>query len=363
MDKRERSPLLLGMIFRIILIIAASALVISYISVYIDPTFTSIPLLFGLYFIPIVAINIILLIIAISRRSKSAWLPFLTLLPSLIYADMFIKLGNSEIPEITKDQITLDIASYNVGMFSSSKEKLSKESCQEEIFNLINTENPSIVCIQEFYTKDSSKIHTLLPKYPYKYYHLFKLRNGALFGNITASKYPIREGGKISFNKSTNLSIYTDITINAKVIRIFNNHLESYNLSFTNVVKNLSEDYNQDEILAGIVGVHDRVIETFVRRSKQVNTIMDNIKQSELPTIICGDFNDTPMSYTYHKLSTGKKDSFKEAGDGFSATYRMLHPLLRIDYILFPSEYRAISHETIEVTFSDHYPIIAKIII
>ena len=90
---------------------------------------------------------------------------------------------------------------------------------------------------------------------------------------------------------------------------------------------------------------------------------MDNINTSQYPTIICGDFNDTPMSYTYYSLAKKHKDTFREAGSGFGASFVPLWPLLRIDYILFPQEYECIKHTTHKIKYSDHYPISAEIII
>ncbi|HON55375.1 MAG TPA: endonuclease/exonuclease/phosphatase family protein, partial [Bacteroidales bacterium] len=88
-----------------------------------------------------------------------------------------------------------------------------------------------------------------------------------------------------------------------------------------------------------------------------------HMSKSEYPAIICGDFNDTPMSYTYHILMKGMKDSFRESGRGFSATYSYLWPMLRIDYILYPEKFWSMSHITQKVPYSDHYPVFSGIII
>ena len=107
--------------------------------------------------------------------------------------------------------------------------------------------------------------------------------------------------------------------------------------------------------------MHEKMKGTTIKRSDQVNTILEHIESSRHPVIICGDFNDTPISYTYHKLAQGRKDSFREAGKGFAATFAPAWPLLRIDYILFPKQFRGISHTTPRTGFSDHYPVIAEI--
>lgn len=89
--------------------------------------------------------------------------------------------------------------------------------------------------------------------------------------------------------------------------------------------------------------------------------VLKDIENCRENVIVTGDFNDTPMSYTYWRLSRKRKDSFKEAGSGAGATFSKLRPLLRIDYILFPESYNALSHKVINKRFSDHYPVEAII--
>ena len=66
------------------------------------------------------------------------------------------------------------------------------------------------------------------------------------------------------------------------------------------------------------------------------------------------------MSYTYHKLSYNRKDTFKESGKGFAATYSVLWPMLRIDYVFIPESFEGLSHKTIKCDFSDHYPVVTE---
>ena len=89
--------------------------------------------------------------------------------------------------------------------------------------------------------------------------------------------------------------------------------------------------------------------------------ILKDIAASPVEAFVCGDFNDTPMSYTYYRLSRGRSDSFVEAGTGFGATYSFLWPMLRIDYILLPGHFRAVSHEIMKIRFSDHYPVVTDV--
>ena len=74
---------------------------------------------------------------------------------------------------------------------------------------------------------------------------------------------------------------------------------------------------------------------------------------------MCGDFNDTPSSYTYTTISKNLKDAFVETGTGFGRTYVGKFPSYRIDYILYQGELNAYDFQTLPDELSDHYPITA----
>ncbi len=358
---RKRTPLFWGIAFRIALVVAASCLVLSYISIYINPSKFGLPLFFGLFYIPVLTVNVVLMLVALARRSKSVWIPIIAILPSFLYLNLFVKIsGNYEGNTGAK----LTVKSYNVGMFSSSLGGLLRKECRDSIILYINNDSPDILCLQEVFVDDRNMADTIFSLYPYRHYKLFKTKNGKLFGNMTLSKYPIVNTGDICFKRSTNLSLYTDIEYSDWRIRVFNNHLESYNVSFTALVKKMSKNSAVGEEMRNeYKEVHDKMLGTFIKRSDQVNTIQNNIERCKLPAIVCGDFNDTPISYTYHRLVKDRKDSFKEAGYGFGGTFVRLWPLLRIDYILYPQEFYCSAHYTDKIELSDHYPISAEIII
>ena len=87
--------------------------------------------------------------------------------------------------------------------------------------------------------------------------------------------------------------------------------------------------------------------------------VLKGVDSAPVRSVVLGDFNDNPLSYTYFRLLQGRRDSFVEAGKGFGATYRSLWPLLRIDYILYPEDLTAVTYRVDKVRYSDHYPIIA----
>ena len=97
-------------------------------------------------------------------------------------------------------------------------------------------------------------------------------------------------------------------------------------------------------------------------RRREVNQIKEDIKNSPHPIIICGDFNDTPVSYAYQQLGHNMKDAFIESGNGIGASFSKI-PTLRIDYILIDKKFRSCNFTTYPEKFSDHRAISSSIIL
>ena len=77
----------------------------------------------------------------------------------------------------------------------------------------------------------------------------------------------------------------------------------------------------------------------FERRTKSTDLLLRNLPEKTQPLIICGDFNDTPLSYTYNKMSeAGLYDAFITSSKGIGKTYCGSLPLLRIDYFWYNDE-------------------------
>jgi endonuclease/exonuclease/phosphatase (EEP) superfamily protein YafD len=87
--------------------------------------------------------------------------------------------------------------------------------------------------------------------------------------------------------------------------------------------------------------------------------VKNYINRSPYPVIVAGDFNDTPVSYSYRKIRKGLNDSFVESGYGAGFTYHGNYPPNRIDYILYGNDLVSTNFSILRVRYSDHYPIIA----
>ena len=346
--KTERGLTAWQIAFRVLVVISAVLLCISYLSIFIDPAFMSLPYFFGLYYIPIFLLNVALLMVGLVKMRRYLVISLVALLPSLFFADLFVKFGGEE-KSISGDEVK--VMTYNVGHFGAASKGMNPAQALNKICEFVAREAPDILCLQEFETADTAAVNRLLKYLPYRHRY-FYFEDGAHWGNITFSRYPIVDSGTLSFPKSANLCIWSDIRINDVTIRVYNSHLQSNSLSFTNIIKRMAGDFSHE-----VKSVHENLAQHHVQRGEQVGIMHDHIAACTIPTMICGDFNDTPMSYTYHRLAEGHKDSFVDGGTGFSATFSLFWPLLRIDYILTPENVSCDRTSVARVPFSDHYPV------
>lgn len=336
-------------LYKTISVVAAVALIISYISTFVNPERHWVPMFFGLYFIPIAFFNILLLLIGLFRRRSSLLIPLMALIPALFLADKYVKIGSEE-RTLTGDNIK--VVSYNLGRFEAGRRGMTTSESLSGVRKFLKEQDADIVCLQELHLPDPESIKQYFPEYPY--FSQYLKEGPGFFGNVILSRFPVLESEKISFPETANLCLRSDIQLDGSVLRVFNCHLESNAISFTSIVKRLT---NKEQFKDEIVEVHGKLRSKARKRAEQVKTICSMDEESPYPSMICGDFNDLPTSYTYHMLSSGKKDTFCEGGKGFSATYSKLWPLLRIDYVLIPEEFDADCHKVHRIGYSDHYPV------
>lgn len=99
----------------------------------------------------------------------------------------------------------------------------------------------------------------------------------------------------------------------------------------------------------------------FARRAREADAARAIINKSPYPVVVCGDFNDLPGSYTYTTIKGDLKDAFLERGFGIGRTYNQLAPTLRIDHMLYDSEFlNCTGYRSPYTSLSDHNPVIAN---
>lgn len=180
-------------------------------------------------------------------------------------------------------------------------------------------------------------------------------------GTAIFSAYPIEKTGEIKFENTGNSCVWADLKTPKGLVRVYSVHLESVKISGDAAELRKDVDLRDKKTWSGvrkILGKYRRSTETRVNQTKAVT---ENIASCPHPVILCGDFNDTPISFVYQQMMQNLVDNFKEAGSGWGATYRGSIPMLRIDYIMTSKDkFKIYKHEILNEDYSDHYPIVSQ---
>ncbi|MGI8892377.1 MAG: endonuclease/exonuclease/phosphatase family protein [Bacteroidia bacterium] len=351
-------------------ILAALCSGIAILAQYISPAKIWILSLFGFTFFTFYVINFVLFIYWSLHRRKYLILPLIMLLAGLKNVTGIMQFN---IPENNKkayiENNGVKIMSYNVRLFDLYNWTKNLET-RSKIFDLLTDELPDILCIQEFYNSDIGdfqNLDTLLKIQKARYFHMannITLRNVDHWGMATLSYYPIVNKGEIKLGEegTNNMAIYSDIKIHDDTLRVYNVHLQSIKFQYKDYdyVQKM-EEKNHLPDMQGSKVILGRLKGAFVKRAAQAELLRSHMESSPYPVVICGDFNDTPVSYVYNVLSDNLKDAFQQSGFGFGRTYAGIFPSFRIDYILHDKKFKSSDYNTIHKPYSDHYPITCTI--
>lgn len=266
---------------------------------------------------------------------------------------------------------SIKVLSYNVRGFNwQMNKKWTKDNPMVEYLRSVNAD---IICMQEYMASTNDKfastknLQKALEVYPY--YSVIPLRptqGGYEYGLACFSKYPIKAILRIPVESLANGSALYNIEVGEKTITVVNNHLESNRLTsedkqlYKDFFKELRDGSADDAPKLNDVtqNIEERLGTAYKKRAPQVDLIAHYISQQKTDAVItCGDFNDTPISYSYHKICENLVDSYAETGFGPGITYHENFFWFRIDFIMHSKNMQAYDFTVGKVKYSDHYPV------
>lgn len=338
-------------------LLAVLALLISYVSVYIAPDKFWIPALFGLAYPFLLAANVIFVVLWLFLKPRN-----------LLFSLVFILLGWSFLGKYfqfkgeTSNTTDIKVLSYNVGHFLGNNSKKVNEN-SAAIVAFLKEEDADIICLQEtrigwknlFNLSEMAKKIESVKHYQYA-------RSSNSYGMVTLTRYPIINMQEVRFENSRNMAIYTDVLIDSDTVRIFNLHLQSYRIDPRKYSIIESPGIPEEEDIEEVKEMGAKFKLGFQLRAGQVMEIRKLIDETPYHVILCGDFNDTPVSFSYKQLSENLNDAFVQSGKGIGRTYIGKLPSFRIDYIFHSDKFKSYNFETVNFRYSDHLPIVSDLV-
>ena len=310
----------------------------------------------GLLFPVFLVANFAFLCFWLIFKPRYVLIPFLGLVVCFSPVREYMPLNVGE--EVPKGAIK--VLSYNTWGFGH-------DECDDDGINKIvrylQEQEADIVCLQEanIYGALSNQIDTLLR--PIYHYSDTIVHPGG--GDVLAifSKYPILSREQIPYQSTGNLSVAYTLKIGKEKVLLINNHLESTGLSpeeraqFKQLIKGKLETDTAEMASRLMV---DKLGESTCKRAPQAKAVANYLRRhSGMSAIVCGDFNDGPISYARRTVAEHLTDCYISSGNGPGISYHHAGFYVRIDHMMCTDDWQPYECKIDDkISASDHYPIV-----
>lgn len=304
----------------------------------------------GLIFPGFILINLCFLVFFAMLRWKYMVISFLGFVVSYPSVRTYCPLNISrDVPPGS-----IKVMSYNVHSFANDN---APDGSDNPILDYIVAEDADIVCLQEARIDENIKeaINGI-----YDYADSVKSKNG---GDclVLLSKYPIISRERIDYESKNNVSAAFKVKMGDDTITVVNNHFETSGLSladragFKDMVKG---NAGSDTVRAESRRLAAKLGESAKIRAPQAEAVAEYVRNNGDNIILCGDFNENPISYTRRTLAKELTDCYVETGNGPGISYHHNAIFVRIDNIMCSDIWQPYGCKVDRsIGYSDHYPI------
>lgn len=311
---------------------------------------------FGLIFIPLVLIHLIIFLLYFRRRKFLSLTALILLLFSVPYFPRTLNYHTES------ESSGLKIASWNIKSFDLYH-WTQKPSTRQDIKNFLKKEDCDILCLQEFHTNESTFDNIkMLQEVGFKYHYFypaFSKKTGNQWGLAIFSKYPIRSARHSPLHHEKNkMNDCIEVIVRAKGANytIRNAHFQSIYLDYGDYdyINNMKEEFDIWNPVKTF-SLLKKILKAYRYREEQVKEYNKTLSANSEKTVLCCDLNDIPNSYAYSELSKNSNDAFIERGRGISNTTAILMAWYRIDYIFCSSDLKINAYKRLRTKLSDHH--------
>ena len=254
----------------------------------------------------------------------------------------------------------IKLISYNVCTYGGN---YKYDNGFEKVLEYLAEQSPDIVCIQE--DTDSKRTYAMQ-----NYQEIFDYNDTAVIANTAKSKnalgihtrFPILKRERIDYPSASNGSVAWWLRVGDDTLIVVNNHFESCHLNSDDRKQYrqiLHGEMQRDSVETESKQLIIKLAEANEKRAPQIAAVRDfAVRHSRHPVIVCGDFNDNPISWSRHVMSQILTDCFVATGNGIGLSYNQRAFSFRIDHIFCSEKLQPYKCEIdSKMDASDHYPV------
>ena len=301
--------------------------------------------------------NLCFLFFWIVFKWRMMWIPVAGFLLAYVPISIYMPLNRTQdVPEGA-----VKLVSYNVSGYSGNYK-------YKDGFGLISQyldeQEADIVCLQEDIDTWRRKVFEAYGK-SFAYNDTMLISNTPKSFNFVGihTRFPILKRERITYPSKANGSVAWWLKVNGDTLIVVNNHFESCHLDtldrkrYRSIIKGkMSKDSARVESKLLLI----KLAEANAKRSVQIRQVRDYVQEhSRYPTIVCGDFNDNPISYSRHAMAQVLTDCYRETGRGIGLSFNQKAFAFRIDHVFCSKDIQPFNCKVdSKIDASDHYPVV-----
>ena len=312
----------------------------------------------GMTFPFFLLINLVFLLFWIIFKWRMMWIPIAGFLLAYVPISIYMPVNRQQnVPEGA-----LKLVSYNVCTYGGN---YKYEDGFGKVLGYLVEQKADIACLQE--DVDAWR------KYTFQEYEKngFTYNDTAVICHTKSSlnalgihtRFPILKRERIDYPSSSNGSVAWWLQVDDDTLIVVNNHFESCHLN-----KNDRRQYQQilkgevprDSVRAESELLLIKLAEANAKRAVQIERVRSYAKEHyQYPIIVCGDFNDNPISYSRHRMGSLLSDCYVNTGWGIGLSYNQKAFSFRIDHLFCSERINAYNCEIDgKMDASDHNPLL-----
>lgn len=324
----------------------------------LNPTEHPVLSCFGMAFPIFLIINLLFLFFWITFKWRKVWIPIVGYALAYIPISLYMPVNmRQDLPEGA-----IKILSYNVCQYNGNHKY---DQGFDTIYNYLKRQAADIVCIQEDADAWRRYVMQRYQKiYPYNDTTIFRNDAMGMNGVGIHTRFPIIRKERIWYKSSANGSVAYYLKLDSgDTLLVVNNHLEGTHLSKedrSNYERMIRGKMKRDTAREESILLLDKLSSSAVKRAPEADAVHQYIQSHrQYPIIVCGDFNDNPISYSRRTIAQGLTDCFVKSGKGLGLSYNQKGFFVRIDHILCSEHFEPYNCQIDdEMDASDHYPIL-----
>ena len=312
---------------------------------------------FGIAFPFIAVINLLFLFFWFVVKWRWALIPFVGFLLAYVPMRTYCPFN---LPSAPPDD-AVKILSWNVQLYTGAPRYTD---AFDMIYDYIRNEKADIVCLQEDHDEWRSKKKHIDELFAYNDTVRFK-SGGSINAIGVHTRFPVIRREHIDYPSRANGSVAWFLQVGADTLIVINNHLESNHLTrddrshYTQIVKG---DMPRDTARVESRRLLSKLFDATAQRAPQalaVHQYIEEHRKQGYSIIVCGDFNDNPLSYARHTIGEGLTDCYVSTANGPGWSYNNNGFNFRIDNMMCTSDIEPYQCKIdSKIDASDHYPVV-----